>query len=57
MVIVVFGPFPRLVELSIQLTHHLTVTRSIIELHGGLIEIFNGPVRGVTVALTLRCAA
>ncbi len=33
----------------------LSVTRSIIELHGGLIEVYNGAHGGVTVGLTLRC--
>jgi len=33
----------------------LSVTRSIIELHGGLIEVHNGAQGGVTVGLTLRC--
>jgi PAS domain S-box-containing protein len=35
----------------------LAVTRNIIELHGGRIEIRNRPEGGVTVALTLRCGA
>ena len=34
----------------------LAVTRSIVELHGGLIDIFNREEGGAGVVLTLRCA-